>query len=147
MPENIATMKAVLRRLWEEVWPNGDVAGLAECVHPDTINHEAPPGARQDFEGAKQAMLWLRSAFSDQRYDIHQMIAEEDTVAVHLTHSGRHTGEFLGLPPTNRRFTYRHIHIVRFKDGKAFEQWAVRDDATLMRQLTGEVSAAEPATV
>jgi predicted ester cyclase len=90
-------------------------------------------------------MLWLRSAFSEQRYDIHHVIAEGDTVAVHLTHSGRHTGEFLGIPATNRRFAYEHVHIVRFKDGKAFEQWAVRDDATLMRQLTGELTAPEPA--
>jgi predicted ester cyclase len=147
MPENIATMKAVLRRLWQDVWPNGDAAGLVECLHPEGINHEAPPGARQDLEGAKQTMFWLRSAFSDQRYDIHQMIAEGDTVAVYLTHSGRHTGEFMGLPPTNRRFAYRHVHIVRFKDGKAFEHWEVRDDAALMRQLTGELSSPEPATV
>jgi predicted ester cyclase len=92
----------------------------------------------QDLEGTKQIMFWLRSAFSDQRYEIHQMIAEGDTVAVHLTHSGRHTGEFLGVPPSGRTFAYRHVHILRFKDGKALEHWAVRDDATLMRQLTGQ---------
>ena len=42
----------------------------------------------------------------------------------------------MGLPPTGRRFAYRHMHIVRFADGKGIEHWAVRDDATLMRQLT-----------
>lgn len=138
MPENIETMKAVARRFWEEAWPNGDAAGVDECLRPDGINHAAPPGVPQDLEGTKQIMFWLRSAFSDQRYEIHQMIAEGDTVAVHLTHSGRHTGEFLGIPPSGRTFAYPHVHILRFKDGKALEHWAVRDDATLMRQLTGQ---------
>jgi len=139
-------IKAVVRRLWEEIWPNGDVAGLAEVLHPEGVNHETSPGVRQDFEGAKQIMSWLGQAFSDQRYEIHQMIAEGDTVAVHLTHSGRHTGEFMGLAPTNRPFAYRHVHIIRFQDGKAIEHWAVRDDATLMRQLTGELAVSEPIT-
>jgi predicted ester cyclase len=140
-------LKAVVRRHFEEIWPNGDVAGLIAETHPGFVNHEAPPGVPGDRDGAQQAMLWLRSAFSDQRYDIHQMIAEGDTVAVYLTHSGRHTGQFLGIPPTNRRFAYRHIHIVRFDGGKAIEHWAVRDDAALMRQLSGELTAAGPATV
>ncbi len=72
------------------------------------------------------------------------MIAEANTVVVYLTHSGRQTGEYLGLPPSNRRFAYRHVHIIRFEEGKAVEHWAVRDDATLIRQLTGEVTAPEP---
>jgi predicted ester cyclase len=136
-------LKAIVRRHFEEIWPNGDVAGLVAATHPGFVNHEAPPGVPGDLEGTRQIMLWLRSAFSDQRYEIHQMIAEGDTVAVYLTHSGRHTGELLGIPPTNRHFAYRHVHIIRFDDGKAIEHWAVHDDAAVMRQLTGP----DPATV
>jgi steroid delta-isomerase-like uncharacterized protein len=128
-------LKATTRRLWEEIWPGGDVAALTSVLHPDSVNHEAPPGTDPGVEGAVQTMQWLRSAFSDQRYEIHQMIAEGDTVAVHLTHHGRHTGEFMGIPPTDRSFSYRHVHILRFEDGRSIEHWAVRDDATLVRQL------------
>lgn len=67
------------------------------------------------------------------------MVAEGDTVVVHLTHHGRHTGEFMGMPPTGRTFAfaYAHIHIMKFQDGLSIEHWAVRDDAALMRQLQG----------
>ena len=132
-------IRKVMRRHWEHVWPEADVAGLAETVHPDCVNHEAPPGAPQGFEGVKQTMLWLAGVFSEQRYEIQQMVAEGDTVAVRLIHSGVHTGELMGLPPTGRRFAYPHMHIVRFADGLGVEHWAVRDDATLMRQLTAAV--------
>lgn len=127
--------KKIARRLWEEVWPSGDVAGLAEIVPPDGINHEPPPGFPQGFEGVKQIMLWLRGAFSDQRYEVHQIIEDGDLVAVHVTHSGRHTGEFMGIAPTGREFAYRHVHIHRFQDGQSIEHWAVRDDVTFMRQI------------
>lgn len=66
------------------------------------------------------------------------MITEGDLVAVHLTHHGRHTGEFIGIDPTGRTFAYRHMHLLRFQDGGSIEHCAVRNDATLLRQLQGE---------
>jgi hypothetical protein len=36
------------------------------------------------------------------------------------------------------------MHMIRIRNGKGVEHWAVRDDATLMRQLTGELSAPDP---
>lgn len=79
----------------------------------------------------------LNRAFSDQRWEIHDVIAEGDKVVIRCTHSGIHTGEFFGVPPTGRPFAYTQMHIVRLRDGKSVEHWAVRDDASLMRQLTG----------
>jgi predicted ester cyclase len=52
----------------------------------------------------------------------------------------------MDLPPTGRSFAYKQIHIVRIVEGKAVEHWAVRDDASLMRQLTAETpTRAQPA--
>jgi predicted ester cyclase len=64
-------------------------------------------------------MLWLKEAFSDRRYEIHQVIGEGDTVVVHCTFSGRHTGEFMGIAPTNRPFAFRQVHIVRLRTARA----------------------------
>jgi predicted ester cyclase len=135
MSQNTEAIKAAARRTLEEVFPNGDADGLAEVVHPDCVNHEAPPGAPQGLQGMTFSMRMLEAAFSDRRWEIHQAIAEGDTVVLHCTFSGRHTGPFMGLAPTNRPFAFRQVHIVRFHDGKGIEHWAVRDDLTLLRQL------------
>jgi predicted ester cyclase len=135
MSQYTETIKAAARRTLEEIFPNGDADGLAELVHPDCVNHEAPPGAPQGLEGMTQTMRMLQAAFSDRRWEIHQAIAEDDTVVLHCTFSGRHTGPFMGLAPTNRPFAFRQVHIVRFQDGKGIEHWAVRDDLALLRQL------------
>jgi predicted ester cyclase len=56
-------------------------------------------------------------------------------VAVYTTMSGRHTGDLMGIAPTNRPVSFSYAHILRFQDGKAIERWGVRDDLALMRQL------------
>jgi predicted ester cyclase len=128
-------LKAVARRTLEEILPNGDVAGLRAVMHPEVINHEPPAGAPPGLDGMIQAMRWVQQGFSERRFEIHQVIAEGDTVVVHCTFHGRHTGQFLGRAPTNQPVAFRQVHIVRFQDGKAVEHWAVRDDLGLGRQL------------
>jgi predicted ester cyclase len=135
MSHDTEAIKATARRSLEEIFPAGDVAGLAEVVHPNVVNHEAPPGMPQGLDGMTQSMRMLEAAFSDRRWEIHQAIAEGDTVVLHCTFSGRHTGPFMGLAPTGQPFAFRQVHIVRFQDGKGIEHWAVRDDLTLLRQL------------
>jgi predicted ester cyclase len=80
-------------------------------------------------------MRFLDSAFSDQRFEVQRTVEQGDTVVVHFIHKGIHTGELMGIPPTNRDFAYEHIHILRFEDGRAVEHWGVHDHLSFMQQL------------
>jgi predicted ester cyclase len=128
-------LKAKARRTWEDIFPAGDVDALGEILATDVIDHQARPDERQGLEGAIETMQWLRRVFSDQRWEIHRVIGEGDTVVVQATHHARHTGELMGILPTGRKVAYDYVHIVRFREGKVAEHWGVRDDLTLMRQL------------
>jgi predicted ester cyclase len=133
-------VKAAARRVLEEIFPADDEAAMIAAVSDDFINHEAPPGTPPGPVGVIFYMHALAKAFSDQRWTIHRVIAEGDTAVVHCTHSGRHTGEFFGLPATGRSFAYHQMHMIRVVNGQGTEHWAVRDDAALMRQLTGPLT-------
>jgi predicted ester cyclase len=128
-------IKAAARRTWEEIFPACDVEALATVIAQDCIDHTGRPEEPSGFEGAKRTMLWLGRVFSDQQWEIRQVIAEGDTVVVHATHHARHTGDLMGIAPTNREVAYDHIHIQRFQDGMAVEHWGMHDDMALMRQL------------
>jgi len=134
-------IKTVACRVLEEVFPADDEAALATMIGDQFVNHEAPPGTPPGLGSVTYFMHLLNKAFSDQKWTINKVIAEGDTVAVYCTHSGRHTGEFFGLAGTGRSFSYKQMHMIRVVDGKGVEHWAVRDDASLMRQLTGEQPA------
>jgi predicted ester cyclase len=129
--------KALARKVLEEIFPANDVAALRDVVSDQFVNHEAPPGTPPGLDGITTFMHLLDEAFTDQRWEIHEVIEEGDLVAMRCTHSGVHTGEFFGLPATGRPFSYQQMHFVRMAEGKSLEHWAVRDDAGLMRQLTG----------
>ena len=132
MAENL---KELTRRTWEEILPSGDMEALAAVIHPDCINHDLPPGATQGVEGVLKTIGWLHRAFSDQSYEVHRLVGEGDTVVVDATLHARHTGEFVGIPPTGREISLRSIHIIRYVDGQEAETWALSDRLGLLQQL------------
>ncbi len=128
-------IKTIARRILEEILPGGDVAALAQVIHPSFVDHHGPPGAPPGREGMAWSIRMLQAAFSDRHWEIHQVIADHDTVVLDGTFHGRHTGEFMGLAPTSRSVAFRQVHILRFQDGLGIERWAVPDDLDLARQL------------
>jgi predicted ester cyclase len=144
--ERLERNKAIVRRTFEEIFPACDVAALAEVVDPNVLSRGRRPDEPIGFEGVKRTMLWLASVFSDQRWEVHDLLAEGDLVAARLTHHGRQTGDLLGVAPTGREVAYEYVQFLRFHDGKCIEQWSVRDDMTLMRQL-GVVPGRAPSAV
>ncbi len=49
--------------------------------------------------------------------------------------TGRHHGEFMGLPGTGKQFAITGIDIVRITDGKLMERWENSDSMGLMLEL------------
>jgi predicted ester cyclase len=127
--------KRIARRLLEELFERGNLAAADELVHPDFVNHEAPPDNPQGPEGLKETVAWLRELWGPMRAEIEDEIAEDDKVVARVTMHGRHLGEFLGKPPTGKEFAVEHIHIWRIADDQVLEHWSVRDDLGQALQL------------
>jgi predicted ester cyclase len=104
-------------------------------VHPEFVNHEAPPGNPQGPEGLKETIGWLRDLWGPMDFEVEDEICEGDKVVARVTMHGRHVGEFLGKEPTGKEFATKQIHIWRVVDGKVIEHWSVRDDLGQALQL------------
>jgi predicted ester cyclase len=77
------------------------------------------------------------AAFPAARLDFHDVLETGDRVAVRFTMTGRHEGDFLGVPPTHRKIALPGITILRFEDdsGLAIERWSTADMLGLLVQL------------
>ena len=82
------------------------------------------------------------AALSDPIMIIEDMVAEGDRLATRWTLTAIHSGEFLGVPPTNKQITMNGMIIDRFVGGKVVEAWDSFDMYGVMQQL-GALPAAE----
>jgi predicted ester cyclase len=128
---------------------DGTLEDFRAVMHPNARNREdvkEPPASRGRGPAAFYATaLWLRDAYAELRWEIHQVAAEGDVVVLHATMSGRHVRTFVNydaearpaqaFPPTGKRFSTTQTHWFRIADGKIIEHWANRDDLGTATQL------------
>ena len=119
------TNKAIVRRLWEEVWNQGNLSVCDEIFDADYAAHE------------KGFAPVLRAAFPDLHFTVEDMIAEDDKVVTRHTMTGTHQGEFMGVAATGKPVRVTGIWIHRLADGRIVEgrEWGEWDALGMMKQL------------
>ena len=127
--------KALVRRLYEEMWNQGNLAVADALLSPDYLNHGQPPDLPRGPEGNKQFLNLNRAAFPDMQYTIEDEVAEGDRVANRWTMRGTHQGALMGIPPTNRPVSIGGISIHRLAGGRVVESWFTSDRFGLLQQL------------
>jgi len=127
--------KAIARRGSEEVWNQGKLDVIDEIFATDYVNHRAGGPDIHGPEGYKQFFTMFRTAFPDIKFTIEDQIAEGDKVVTHVTFTGTHKGELMGIPPTGVQVTVTGIAISRIAGGKILECWVNSDDLGMWQQL------------
>jgi steroid delta-isomerase-like uncharacterized protein len=127
--------KTVVRRVFDEVFNQGNVAVIDEIFAAGYVDHSAPPGFPPGLESLKLSVTVFRTAFPDLQIRVEDLIAEGDKVVARLTYQGTHLGDFMGIPPSRKQLTEAGIAIDTVKDGRIVEHWVVRDDLGLLQQL------------
>jgi predicted ester cyclase len=128
--------KAISRR-WIEVFNERDDAGEADVRTQDYVAF-APVSlepAPLDSEAWVGFLAGFVEGFRDLQITVEDAVAEGDLVAQRVHFEGTHTGEFQGLPPTNRKVTFSGLELNRFVDGRVAEHWFQLDSLTLLQQL------------
>jgi predicted ester cyclase len=126
--------KAVIRRIVEEVWHQGNLSVIDELYAPNYVG-QSPPEMMHGPKGYKECVIKYRSASPDIRFTIEDMVAEGDKVAARWTIRGTHTGEGLGMAPTGRRWTQSATSLFRLAEGKLVEEWSNVDMLGMLQQI------------
>lgn len=126
--------KQLVRRLFDEVWNQGNLGAIPEFIALNYVGHDAAE-IIQGPDGYKAFVTRFRTAFPDLNFHLDDLIAEGDRVVVRYTAIGTNLGEFLGHPPTRNSGVVSGITIVRIESDKIVESWMSRDSLGLMVQL------------
>ena len=126
-----------LERRWCEEWNKGKAAAMAvmdELIAADFVFHSHDSDIH-GLKGFKQRYSEIFNSFPDFRLIIDDMVVEGDKVATRWTMTCTLTGEWRGIPPTNKKATIWGISIDRIAGGKFVEEWEMFDSLSLIQQL------------
>ena len=84
----------------------------------------------------KEHIRQAEAAFPRFELVAHQIVAENDIVAVRGTFYGVHKGEFAGIGPTGKQVSSNLMIIYRVKDGLIVEHWLQMDMKDVVDQLS-----------
>ena len=109
---------------------NADI--VDEVMWPDFVDHDPLPGTG-GREGQRALFKMVQGAFSDRKLDRDEMIETADgRIVEYWTMSAKFTGEFMGIPPSNKPVAVSGIEIWKIAGGKIAERWGVVDMSALM---------------
>jgi len=124
-----------LVRIWfEQVWNQSNRGFIADMLTPETVFHDAG-STSIGIEAFETYYDRLRASLSEIHVDVEDILVEEDKVCVRWTSSAIHTGDGLGISPTNAAIHVTGMSLIRIADGKFVEAWQNWDQAGLMAQI------------
>jgi steroid delta-isomerase-like uncharacterized protein len=126
--------KAIVRRIFEEVWNRGNLAVVDELVAPNFVFHD-PSTTLHGPEGIKKYVMMYLKAYPDTHFTIEDQIAEGERVVTRWTVTATHKGELQGIPPTGKQVRVTGIVISHVAKGKVVEDWINWDALGMMQQL------------
>jgi steroid delta-isomerase-like uncharacterized protein len=128
--------KAVVRRLFEELWNKGNLSVADQLFTPNYTHHDSSsPDFGHGPESERKRATLYRTAFPDLRLTIEDLIAEGDTVMARWTCHGTHKGELNGIAPTGKPFTISGVTSARLLNGKLAEGYVNWDALGMMQQI------------
>ncbi|MET8650125.1 ester cyclase [Nocardia aurea] len=117
----------------------GEIDKALSYIAPESFD-QGQPMTREDWR-QKWASMWTGAP--DLQVTVEATIENGDWVANRYTVRGTHTGDFLGLPPTGRRFETTGMDMIRVHDGQLLEHWMVAEPFDTGAPGGGEQSSVE----
>lgn len=126
--------RELARNFFQEVWNNADEQAIDRYIAVDAAGNDDTFGAgREAFRS--QWRKW-HAAFTGLHFEVEEIVAEAGKVVTRWTLTGKHTGEFLGIPATGRSICVTGMSLDHIANGQitaGFDAW---NQHTLHHQLT-----------
>jgi len=120
------------------IFESGNVDELEKIYDKDVKEHTPDlnfTSEKKGIEYFKEQMRTYYMAFPKCTFDIKEIFVKGDKAISYVTVKGKNTGEFNGMPPTNKEVTLDMCEMFRFKNGKISDHWQIMDNMSFMLQL------------
>lgn len=119
----------------KQAWQEHDVDGLCKGHAPDGTLTSPMLGTRKGLEEIAASYRGLFQAFSEQQFIWEPLLVDGDRVALPLTVTLAHTGEFMGLPASGRRAQIQGVFLYDMSNGLIAHEQRLYDFTSLLIQI------------
>jgi len=128
--------RALFSRWFEELWNKKNYAITQELVASEFTAHGAGgQDIKQGPDGVAGMVKIWHQAFPDGHMTMDDLITEGELSTIRMTFRGTHTGEFYGIPASNKPVEVTSIGIDRVVNGKITEGWGELNMLGMMQQM------------
>jgi predicted ester cyclase/ketosteroid isomerase-like protein len=128
--------RALFSRWFEELWNRKNYAITKELVDEQFTAHGAGgQDIKQGPDGVAGMVKIWHQAFPDGRMTMDDIITEGEFSTIRMTFRGTHTGDFYGVPASNKKVEVTSIGIDRVVNGKITEGWGELNMLGMMQQM------------
>jgi steroid delta-isomerase-like uncharacterized protein len=140
-----ADNKAIVRRLYEEVWNKRKLEIISEIISPSHAL-QAPniSGSSIGPAAYKRNVSLFLAGYPDLRLTIQDIISEKEKVVACWTMSGTHKGDYMGVPATNKKVSVDGMTIHHIANGKIMDSYSNWDALGMLQQLGVVPAPGEP---
>jgi predicted ester cyclase len=111
-----------------------DLERIRDLVTDDFVDHGSPVPLPPGPDGYI-AILTFVSEVLQIRYELEDVVASGDTVALRATAHGVNAIAPQGIEPTMRPYAMKTAHFFRSRDGRLCEHWGIRDELDVLFQV------------
>lgn len=113
----------------------GTLDAIDDVAAPDYVHADPGQSNIHNWADQKAHLSNLRKGLPDLRFDIDEMVAEGNRVAVRWTMHGTHQGVLFNLPPTGKPIELKGQSLYHLVDGRVAAAYVVSDLLGLQQQL------------
>jgi predicted ester cyclase len=117
-----------------ERWNDGDLDGYLTLYHDDVRLHGYSPEP-MDKAAVRSFYENIFSAFPGPQLEFHEVLWDGAACALRFTMTGRHEGEFMGVPPTGIDIALAGLTIQHFEGEHVIERFSQADMLGLLVQV------------
>jgi steroid delta-isomerase-like uncharacterized protein len=127
-------MEDFVKRLFE-AYEDLDAAALAADYAQSAVIESPTAGVHIGPEAAERAFRVIFNAFLDLTTTVDNVIVDGNNAVAVLLLEGTHIGEFLGIPPTGKRFSMPAVFFYQLESGKIVRERRIYDFTGLLVQI------------
>jgi steroid delta-isomerase-like uncharacterized protein len=126
--------KELARCIPEDIFAEGNLDLLDELYAEDAVERNAM-GTHHGRASIRESYESFLTAFPDVSQTVENIVADGNTVAMHITSRGTHEGELGGIESTGKEIEVQQMFFARIEDGMIAERWFLPDNLSLLQQL------------